>query len=202
LRSLPSTGTVTVLAGGGAAALVVHPADDNVNEWAIDRGPASYVKLGNMLGDGWFQGGAALGTYVAGRLSGDPAITHLGSDLIRSQVLNAVLTRGLKLVAQRNRPHGGSDSMPSGHASAAFASATVIQAHYGWKGGMPAYAAASFMAWSRVRDDRHWLTDVIIGGAIGTIAGRTVTEGHRARWTIVPAATTQSAALVVVHTFR
>jgi membrane-associated phospholipid phosphatase len=202
LRSLPSTGTVTVLAGGGAAALVVHPADDNVNEWAIDRGPASYVKLGNMLGDGWFQGGAALGTYVAGRLSGDPVITHLGSDLIRSQVLNAVLTRGLKLVAQRNRPHGGSDSMPSGHASAAFASATVIQAHYGWKGGMSAYAAASFMAWSRVRDDRHWLTDVIIGGAIGTIAGRTVTEGHRARWTIVPAATTQSAALVVVNTFR
>jgi hypothetical protein len=54
------------------------------------------------------------------------------------------------------------------------------------------------MAWSRVRDDRHWLTDVIIGSAIGTVAGRTVTHGHREQWTIVPAATTQSASVVVV----
>jgi hypothetical protein len=202
LRHLPSIGNVAVMAGGGAAALLVHPADDDLNEWAIDRGPSGYVKLGNMLGDGWFQGGAALGTYLGGRLAGDPGVTHLGSDLIRSQVLNAVLTRGLKLAAQRNRPHGGGDSMPSGHASAAFASATVIHAHYGWKGGVPAYAAAGFMAWSRVRDDRHWLTDVIIGGAIGTIAGRTVTSGHRSQWTVVPAASTQSAAIVIVHTFR
>ena len=202
LRRLPTSGTAAVLAGGGAAALAFHPADDDVNAWAVEQGPAEYVELGNLLGDGWVQGGAAIGTYVGGRLAGDAAVTHLGSDLIRSQVLNAVLTRGIKLVARRNRPHGGPDSMPSGHASAAFASASVLQAHYGWKAGVPAYAAAGYMAWSRVRDDRHWLTDVIIGGAVGTIAGRTVTRGHRAEWTIVPSATTESAALVVVHSFR
>jgi hypothetical protein len=202
LRDLPSSGTAVVLASGGATALLAHPADDDLNDWAVERGPAGYVRLGNLLGDGWFQGGAAIGTYLAGRLGGDPDLMHLGSDLIRSQVLNAVLTRSIKLVAQRNRPHGGPDSMPSGHASAAFASATVIQSHYGWKAGAPAYAAAGFMAWSRVRDDRHWLTDVIIGGAIGTLAGRTVTRGHRAQWTIAPAATTQSASVIVIHTFR
>jgi membrane-associated phospholipid phosphatase len=136
-----------------------------------------------------------------GRLRDDRFVTHLGSDLIRAQLLNAVLTRGLKLAAQRNRPHGGDDAMPSGHTSATFASAVVLQEHYGWRVGLPAYAVASFVGWSRIRDDRHWLTDVIVGATVGAIAGRTVTRGHGAAWVVVPTATSQGAAIFLVRRF-
>jgi membrane-associated phospholipid phosphatase len=58
---------------------------------------------------------------------------------------------------------------------------------------------AGFIGWTRVRDDRHWLTDVIVGAAIGSVAGRTVTLGHGARpWAIVPTPTAGGAAVLVV----
>jgi membrane-associated phospholipid phosphatase len=128
----------------------------------------------------------------------NPRVAHIGSDLIRGHVLNGVTTRALKLAVSRERPQGGGQSFPSGHSSAAFVSAAVLDAHFGWKVGIPAYAAAGFIGWTRVRDDAHWLSDVIFGGAVGTIMGRTVTAGHgRAGWVVVPTASPTSAAVVV-----
>jgi PAP2 superfamily len=202
LRRLPSPETAAILAVGVGSALAMHPVDDNLHDRVVAQGPTDYVRVGNLLGDGWLQGGVAIGTYVVGRMRDDRFVTHLGSDLIRSQALNAVLTRGLKLAAQRNRPHGGSDAMPSGHTSAAFATAVVLQEHYGWKTGVAAYAAAGFVGWSRIRDDRHWLTDVIVGATVGVIAGRTVVRGHGQQWVVVPAATARSAEIRVIRVFR
>ncbi len=200
LWRLPSRDTGLLLAMGGGTALAVRSADDDLNNWAVDRGTAGYTKFGAVAGDGWIHGGLALGTYVTGYFADSPRMAHFGSDLIRAQALNAVVTRGLKLATQRHRPHGGGDSMPSGHTSASFATAAVVDAHFGWKAGVPAYALASFIGWSRIRDDRHWLSDVIIGGTLGAIAGRTVTAGHGDRqWVVVPAASADGAAVYVVR---
>jgi membrane-associated phospholipid phosphatase len=199
LRHLGSTDTLMVAGAGTAAALGLHPGDDNLNGWLMARGPAGYVDAGNLIGDGWVQAGAALGTYATGLLVDHPRATHVGSDLIRAQFLNAILTRGMKLAARRDRPSGSPDSMPSGHTSATFATAAVLHEHFGWKAGAAGYAAAGFVGWSRVRDDHHWLTDIVVGTTIGLIAGRTVTAGHRDRqWAVVPVATHASAAVYVV----
>ena len=161
--------------------------DTRLSNWALGQGHTRYTSLGGFIGDGWVQAGGAVATYAAGLLAHDPGTIHLGSDLIRGQALNGVLTRGVKLVAQRHRPSGGPNSLPSGHTSAAFTTAAVLQGHYGWKAGLPAYAAAGFVGWTRVRDDHHWLTDAIIGASIGSLVGHTVTIGHRAqRWAVVP----------------
>lgn len=198
LVRVPSRDSALIAAVGAGAALALRPADDNLGQWAADLEKPGYTSIGRTVGDGWVQGGAALAVYGAGLLSRDDTTTHLGSDLIRTQALNAVMTRVFKLAARRDRPGGSDDSMPSGHSSASFATATVLAEHLGWEIGVPAYAAAGFVGWTRVRDRAHWLTDVVVGAAVGTIAGRTVTAGHRARsWTIVPVASGTAVAVFV-----
>jgi membrane-associated phospholipid phosphatase len=73
----------------------------------------------------------------------------------------------LKPVIDRQRPDGGGQSFPSGHSASAFAGAAFLQRRYGWSYGVPAYAVATFVAYSRVESKRHWTSDVIAGGAIG-----------------------------------
>lgn len=185
VSALPSSTTLAALAVGGVGALVSHPSDDNLSGWVEQRPSASYSRLGRVAGDGWTQAGVAVGTYVVGLATGHRATTHLGADLIRGQFLTGLITQGLKVGVDRRRPSGGRHSFPSGHTSAAFLTAAVVDGHYGWKAGLPAYGFAGFIGWTRIRDDAHWLTDVIIGGTVGVIVGRTVTSGHRTRdWTL------------------
>lgn len=198
--ALPSRDTAILIGSGVVGGLVFHPVDDNLREWADGKEPSGYTPIGRSLGDGWVQGGAALGTYGIGLFAEHPMMTHIGSDLIRAQALNAVLTRGLKFASQRRRPSGGHESLPSGHASASFASAAVLDSHFGPRVGIPAYAVAGFIGWTRVRDNAHWLTDVVVGAAIGAAVGRTVTAGHRDRdWTIVPVASANEVAIYFVR---
>lgn len=78
------------------------------------------------------------------------------------------ITYGLKLSVDKKRPNGGDMSFPSGHTSAAFSGASFIQRRYGWKFGLPAYLAASYVGWSRVESDNHFTEDVLAGALIGT----------------------------------
>jgi membrane-associated phospholipid phosphatase len=197
-RAVPSRDSALLLGAGGIAAIVMHQSDDGLAAWAAGAGRSSYTVLGGRLGDGWVQGGAAVVTYVAGALSRDATMAHVGSNLIRAQLLNGAITETIKLSAARARPNGGRYSFPSGHASAAFTSAAVLDGQFGWKTGVPAYAAATFIGWTRVRDDAHWLSDVIVGGTIGTIVGRTIASHSRNRtWTIAPAASAHSVSVVI-----
>jgi hypothetical protein len=65
-------------------------------------------------------------------------------------------------------------SFPSGHSAAAFAAATVLTRHYGWKAAIPAYLGAAYIGASRVHDNKHYLSDVTFGAAMGIAAARTV----------------------------
>jgi membrane-associated phospholipid phosphatase len=201
LQELPSVENAWIVGAGGLGALLVHPVDDNVSTWAMDRGTSSYTAIGRVLGNTGVQAGGALAAYVIGRARHDARTTHVAGDLIRAQALNGVLTTGIKYTVRRERPgHGKRSSFPSGHASSTFASAAVLQSHFGWKAGAPAYAVASFVGWTRVRDHVHWLSDVVMGAAIGTMAGRTVTAGHRERvWRVIPAKTAGGFAVYVVR---
>ena len=94
----------------------------------------------------------------------------------RSFLLNLGTTYFLKIVIDKQRPDGsGDDSFPSGHTSVSFHGASFIQTRYGWRYGIPAFAAASYVAWSRVNADRHDGVDVLAGAAIGVISSRLFT---------------------------
>jgi undecaprenyl-diphosphatase len=61
-----------------------------------------------------------------------------------------------------------SGSFPSGHASAAFACATVI-ASASPRAGVAAFVLAALVAWSRVYVGVHWPLDVIGGAVLGVV---------------------------------
>jgi membrane-associated phospholipid phosphatase len=85
----------------------------------------------------------------------------------------------LKPLVDRTRPNGGSQSFPSGHAASAFAGAAFVQMRYGWKLGLPAYAVATFVAYSRVESKNHYTSDVVAGGAIGIGANLVFTRRRK-----------------------
>ena len=87
---------------------------------------------------------------------------------------------GIKYAAQRDRPSGECCAFPSGHASATFATASVLERHFGYRGAWPTFVIASYVAASRLKDNRHFLSDVVMGAAIGTASGWTVV-GRRGR---------------------
>jgi len=90
---------------------------------------------------------------------------------------------------RRERPDGSNNlSFPSGHSSVTFATATVIERHLGWRKAIAAYAIASYVAMSRIHDDQHYLSDVIFGAAVGSIAGRTVVHHAADYWAMTPVA--------------
>ena len=78
------------------------------------------------------------------------------------------LNYGLELCIRKDRPDGtGHHAFPSTHTAVAFNGSTFLMKRYGWKWGVPAYLVSSFVAWGRVKTDRHDWWDVLGGAAIG-----------------------------------
>jgi len=188
--------TWVILGLGGAAALATHPADDYVQEHIVgNTGAENFFKLGKWLGSSQVQIGSAVGLWVVGRYILPPAadepqtnkLSHLGFDLIRAHILSQSLVAGIKQSVRRDRPTGECCAFPSGHAAAAFAAASVLERHFGYRGSWPAIIGATYVATSRLVDNRHFLSDVVFGAAIGETAGWTVVGRHgRNEYALMP----------------
>lgn len=75
---------------------------------------------------------------------------------------------GLKSVIHEDRPdHSDDNSFPSDSTASAFAAASFLDQRYGWEIGLPSYALASFVGYSRVEADKHHVHDVLAGALIG-----------------------------------
>jgi membrane-associated phospholipid phosphatase len=177
---------------GGGLALAVHPFDDDIQQEIRENARLEdFFAAGNTYGNFAVQLGGAFGVYVIGRMGGHSHLAILGSDLIRAQLLSQGYTQVIKYAAHRERPDGSDNrSFPSGHAAATFATANVIRRHYGWGWGTLGYGLAAYVASARMAHDRHYLSDVVFGAAVGIAGGRTVTVSHdrnRATITLVPA---------------
>ena len=107
--------------------------------------------------------------------------------MIRTQIVAQAIVHGIKYSVQRDRPTGECCAFPSGHATSAFAAASVLERHFGYRGSWPALVVASYVATSRLVDNRHFLSDVIFGAALGEAIGWTVVGRHRtAKFTLQP----------------
>ena len=183
-RFFTTRDTLRTLGVGLAASLSVRPLDDDIVSSGFNsalpehdsQGLDKVFEPGRILGGGFVQVGAAFATYGVGSLLDATEVSGLGRDLVRVQLLTQGVTQFLKHTVRRMRPDGSSrTSFPSGHASGTFASAAVLQSHYGWRVGIPAFGVASYVAASRLAHNRHYLSDVVFGAAVGLTAGRTVT---------------------------
>jgi membrane-associated phospholipid phosphatase len=123
-------------------------------------------------------------------------------DLLQAVAVSEGLTQVLKYSTRRERPDGSAKtSFPSGHAADTFAFATALERHFGWKGAVPAYIFASYVAISRLPANRHWLSDAVFGSSVGIIAGRTVTR-HGREFPITVAAVPGGAALMFARSYK
>ncbi len=90
-----------------------------------------------------------------------------GREFLRSLSTTFLITHFLKNTVNAERPNGGIQSFPSGHTAMAFQGASFLHARYGLEAAWPAYAAATFVGYSRVAANKHHTRDVIAGAALG-----------------------------------
>lgn len=155
---------------------------------------------GPLAGPGrWFDRvGPDRATYAAAGLLATGGLVLGRRDFTRTSVrvlealfLTKAVTGFAKGLVNRSRPFagegpfradpGGFDSaheelsMPSGHTARAFALASVLSHQADrWYVSALAYGGAASVGMERVRSGDHWLTDVVVGGTLGYLIGRTV----------------------------
>jgi len=104
----------------------------------------------------------------------------------KSLLMTLGTTGLLKYSIDKERPNGKPHSFPSGHTSLAFSGATFLQKRYGWESGIPALVTASFVGWSRIESDNHYLRDVLAGGAIGIVSTYFFTDAYQRKIIVTP----------------
>jgi membrane-associated phospholipid phosphatase len=168
-----------VLIIGGAAAGGAHAADEPVAMWVQTTQPSTWVG-GDTYGSQWSHVPVAIAWWAIASLAGSEKNAAAGRDLLRAQLSVVSWSYAIKLAADRTRPNGDPHGFPSGHSSTSFASAMVLQEHYGWKLGLPAFLLAGYTSGSRLIANQHWTSDVVFGAAVGIASGRTATLHLRA----------------------
>jgi membrane-associated phospholipid phosphatase len=195
-----------LLSGGalvlGAAA--VAPLDARVRTFAqqpsIQSSPALHISA-SVLNTAAVPGTMVLvaGTYIGGQLTHDRQMARFGLHGGEAIFLGEAFTFVVKSLTGRARPnepangpydfrfgggtfHNAREALPSGHATAAFATAAVASVestrwsgHAGWV-GPAAYTVAGAMALARVYSNKHWLSDVLAGAGVGLAAGLLVSH--------------------------
>jgi len=181
--------TWALLGIGAASALVAHPGDSYVESHIVGNTSANrFFTVGKWAGSFYLQLGSGVGLWAVGRYVVAPVtddsrtnkFSEIGFDLIRAQIVSQAVVHGMKYSIRRDRPTGECCSFPSGHAATAFAVASVLERHLGYRASWPALVGATYVATSRLVDDRHFLSDVLMGAGVGTAAGWTVV-GTRGR---------------------
>jgi hypothetical protein len=102
----------------------------------------------------------------------------------------------LQQVVKEERPdHSGWHTMPTAPTAPALAAASSIQVRYGWDYGLPSYAIAAFVGYSRVEADKHHWGDVAAGALIGWAAGQLLTDRYEGMPAMQVFADTKGAAI-------
>lgn len=178
-------GDVKWLAPLGASTLALIASDQETGELGDNRRRVSVSKDISTAGSIYSTGGIAAAFYLAGRATGNARARETG--LLGGEALidGALVYSVLKNVSQRPRPtvdgahaefFDGGHSFPSGHATSAWALATVIANEYHDRRAVQvgAYGLAAAVSVSRYTGRNHFLSDILVGSAIGYGIGRYV----------------------------
>jgi membrane-associated phospholipid phosphatase len=95
--------------------------------------------------------------------------------LALSELASYGTSYALQSFVKEPRPDGSGDrAFPSDSAAVAFSAAAYLERRYGWDWGLPAYALAGFVGYSRIEADKHDWKDVAVGALIGWGASRLI----------------------------
>ncbi len=88
----------------------------------------------------------------------------------------------LKNIVREERPdHSDFQSFPSDTSALAFAPAQFLWDRYGWEVGLPAYAAAGFVGWSRIDARKHRWYDVAASAGLAFGFSKIFTTRYQGR---------------------
>ena len=181
--------------GAVACVAVTIPQDRWLTEEATESSSPAALRLSRLaqpLGNAFVLLPATAVVYGIARWKSHAALAGSAERVAASILVTGAATLVLKEAIGRLRPHESQNdalvfqpfsahsSFPSGHASVAFAVATMLaEEHPSWEIRCLAYGAASLVAWSRVRDGEHWTSDVVAGAALGIWAASGVEHAMR-----------------------
>jgi membrane-associated phospholipid phosphatase len=104
---------------------------------------------------------------------------------LKSELLMLATVYTLKYSVGESRPDTGQkNSFPSGHTAQAFTAATFLSREYGHKSiwiTIGAYTVASTVGVFRILNNRHWISDVLVGAGIGILSTNLVYLTHKNR---------------------
>jgi len=92
-----------------------------------------------------------------------------------SYAFMGIFVNSIKYSAAEMRPDGSTaNSFPSGHTATAFTSATIMHKEYGltrspWF-SVGAYGIATLTGIMRTLNNRHWISDILVGAGLGVIS--------------------------------
>ncbi len=201
--------------GFAAATVLAMPFDERLAEWMQEparQGNGALRTTATIFRNLADPGTVVIagGLWVAGRLSHDETMADVGLHSGEAIAASAVAGWAIKSVAGRARPRvdihrpqdfqlgrgfgaaGDYQSFPSGHTLAAFSLASAVTAEAGhfWPReqkliGVLTYGGATLSGLSRMYNNAHWASDVILGAGLGTLAGLAVVRwqhGHPRNW--------------------
>jgi membrane-associated phospholipid phosphatase len=151
------------------------------------------IPVGNAVsyaGSAYVVGGATAAFYLVGRFTDNARARETG--LLAAQALldSAIVGGVIKVATQRARPDAGftrsefftaGSSFPSGHSLNIWSFASVVAHEYSdhrWI-QITAYSTAAAVSVARVAAQRHYVSDVLVGGALGYAIGRYVYRTHQ-----------------------
>jgi membrane-associated phospholipid phosphatase len=172
-----------------AAALQIDDADHHISDWAIDHTPVYGSVAGAHTASDDLEAASGV-VYLASVLaapSGNSGAEWWSAKLQGGLVgLGAIAateltTETIKVAANRQRPNGGDNSMPSGHTSFAAVADTMTARNLEAIPMNPAVRTTLTMGvdlltfstgWARVEAGAHFPSDVLVGMSIGNFFGR------------------------------
>jgi hypothetical protein len=157
--------------------------DENLSSEPSSNFLKNVSQLTDCGGNKWYVVPSVIAAYSLGRwVLKDSKLQTTAWQSFQSLTVAAIATEGLKNLTGRARPFtnhyaftfqpfpGNDDtfkSMPSGHASLAFAIFTPFAENYSrWL-----YLIPISVAFGRVYQNKHWLSDVVTGCSIGFVSG-------------------------------
>ena len=179
MRRMASPRSLGIVALGSAATAVAWAMEDPETQAQSLAGLGAIGDFGNAAGSPLVLLGGAATLVLAGRAADAPNVTAAGIDMARALAYSGATVAVLKVAVDRTRPDGDRYSFPSAHAAAAFSVAPVVGRHFGRVAGTAAYVLAGTAVIGRMRDRRHYLSDVLFGATLGLAAGDAM-AGQRA----------------------
>lgn len=148
----------------------------------------------NAYGNGVYAVAAGAGLYFGGIIAENSRVRETGAMTIEALIYAGIITTIVKTVFGRSRPYINEGpfkyrwfqlqdkylALPSGHCVVAFAFSSVLSQQIDCVAvTILLYGFASVTVLQRMYEDRHWLSDTVLGSVIGYFVGDTVVSLHR-----------------------